>query len=293
MQTLESGPAKLLDYLQLMRVDRPIGCFLLLWPTLWALWFAGKGNPDPTIVVIFLLGTYVMRAAGCIINDIADRNVDPHVHRTRNRPLARGVIRVAHAAVLFILLLGIAFLLVLQLNFETIRVAFIAAAVAVVYPYLKRFTHLPQLVLGIAFSMGIPLAYTALTGHIPDIAWMLFAANFLWIVAYDTQYAMADRRDDLLIGVKSTAILFGRFDKLIVGVLHLATLVLLAVFGLMNTMSWHYYLGLLMASGFAVYQQYLCKDNLPERCFRAFQNNNWFGAMVFTGIVLSFMQSKH
>ncbi|MCY3769810.1 MAG: 4-hydroxybenzoate octaprenyltransferase [Gammaproteobacteria bacterium] len=293
MQTLESGPAKLLDYLQLMRVDRPIGCFLLLWPTLWALWFAGKGNPDPTIVVIFLLGTYVMRAAGCIINDIADRNVDPHVHRTRNRPLARGVIRVAHAAMLFILLLGIAFLLVLQLNFETIRVAFIAATVAVVYPYLKRFTHLPQLVLGIAFSMGIPLAYTALTGHIPDIAWMLFTANFLWIVAYDTQYAMADRRDDLLIGVKSTAILFGRFDKLIVGVLHLATLVLLAVFGLMNTMSWHYYLGLLMASGFAVYQQYLCKDNLPERCFRAFQNNNWFGAMVFTGIVLSFMQSKH
>ncbi len=290
MQTLESGPPRLLDYLQLMRVDRPIGCFLLLWPTLWALWFAGKGNPDPTIVMIFLLGTYVMRAAGCVINDIADRKVDPHVNRTKNRPLARGVIRVAHARVLFMVLLVIAFLLVLQLNRETIRVAVIAATVAVVYPYLKRFTHLPQLVLGIAFSMGIPMAYTALTGEIPDIAWVLFAANFLWIVAYDTQYAMADRQDDLLIGVKSTAILFGRFDKRIVGGLHGATLVLLAVFGGMNDMSWHYYLGLLLASGFAIYQQYLCRDGLPERCFQAFLNNNWFGAMVFMGIVLGFMQ---
>ncbi len=290
MQTLESGPPRLLDYLQLMRVDRPIGCFLLLWPTLWALWFAGKGNPDPTIVMIFLLGTYVMRAAGCVINDIADRKVDPHVSRTKNRPLARGVIRVAHARVLFMVLLVIALLLVLQLNRETIRVAVIAATVAVVYPYLKRFTHLPQLVLGIAFSMGIPMAYTALTGQIPDIAWVLFAANFLWIVAYDTQYAMADRQDDLLIGVKSTAILFGRFDKWIVGGLHVATLVLLAVFGGMNDMSWHYYLGLLLASGFAIYQQYLCRDGLPERCFQAFLNNNWFGAMVFMGIVLGFMQ---
>ena len=279
-----------MDYLQLMRVDRPIGCFLLLWPTLWALWFAGKGNPDPTIVMIFLLGTYVMRAAGCVINDIADRKVDPHVSRTKNRPLARGVIRVAHARVLFMVLLVIALLLVLQLNRETIRVAVIAATVAVVYPYLKRFTHLPQLVLGIAFSMGIPMAYTALTGQIPDIAWVLFAANFLWIVAYDTQYAMADRQDDLLIGVKSTAILFGRFDKWIVGGLHVATLVLLAVFGGMNDMSWHYYLGLLLASGFAIYQQYLCRDGLPERCFQAFLNNNWFGAMVFMGIVLGFMQ---
>ena len=290
MQTLESGPPRLLDYLQLMRVDRPIGCFLLLWPTLWALWFAGKGNPDPTIVMIFLLGTYVMRAAGCVINDIADRKVDPHVSRTKNRPLARGVIRVAHARVLFMVLLVIALLLVLQLNRETIRVAVIAATVAVVYPYLKRFTHLPQLVLGIAFSMGIPMAYTALTGQIPDIAWVLFAANFLWIVAYDTQYAMADRQDDLLIGVKSTAILFGRFDKWIVGGLHVATLVLLAVFGGMNDMSWHYYLGLLLASGFAIYQQYLCRDGRPERCFQAFLNNNWFGAMVFMGIVLGFMQ---
>ena len=290
MQTLESGPPRLLDYLQLMRVDRPIGCFLLLWPTLWALWFAGKGNPDPTIVMIFLLGTYVMRAAGCVINDIADRKVDPHVSRTKNRPLARGVIRVAHARVLFMVLLVIALLLVLQLNRETIRVAVIAATVAVVYPYLKRFTHLPQLVLGIAFSMGIPMAYTALTGQIPDIAWVLFAANFLWIVAYDTQYAMADRQDDLLIGVKSTAILFGRFDKWIVGGLHVATLVLLAVFGGMNDVSWHYYLGLLLASGFAIYQQYLCRDGLPERCFQAFLNNNWFGAMVFMGIVLGFMQ---
>ena len=231
-----------------------------------------------------------MRAAGCVINDIADRKVDPHVSRTKNRPLARGVIRVAHARVLFMVLLVIALLLVLQLNRETIRVAVIAATVAVVYPYLKRFTHLPQLVLGIAFSMGIPMAYTALTGQIPDIAWVLFAANFLWIVAYDTQYAMADRQDDLLIGVKSTAILFGRFDKWIVGGLHVATLVLLAVFGGMNDVSWHYYLGLLLASGFAIYQQYLCRDGLPERCFQAFLNNNWFGAMVFMGIVLGFMQ---
>ena len=270
-----------------MRMDRPIGTFLLLWPTLWALWLAGRGQPDPDTVVLFIVGTFVMRAAGCVVNDFADRKYDPHVKRTRDRPLATGEATATQAILLFTGLLCIAFLLVLKLNWLTVLLAFPAVVIVIVYPFTKRVTQLPQLVLGVAFSWGIPMAYAALTHTLPLEVWWVFAANFCWIVAYDTQYAMVDRDDDLAVGVKSTAILFGRFDNLIVGLFHGAALVLLALFGWYKALSWHYYLGLLLAVCFAVYQQGLCKERRREHCFRAFLNNNWFGAMVFLGIVLS------
>ena len=275
-----------LPYIQLTRIDRPIGSFLLLWPTLWALWLAGHGAPDPTIVLIFLLGTLVMRAAGCIINDYADRNLDPYVERTKNRPLASGAISAVNALALFAILILIAFGLVLLLNALSLYMSFIAVALAIIYPFSKRVTHLPQCVLGLAFSMGIPMAYAALTHEIPTEAWYLFLANFMWIVAYDTQYAMADRNDDLLIGIKSTAILFGKYDNLIIGILHGASLALIGWIACMYSVSWHFFLFLLFACVFAVYQQYLCKDREPDKCLAAFLNNNWLGAMIFCGLLL-------
>ena len=273
-------------YIQLMRMDRPIGTFLLLWPTLWALWLAGNGQPDPTIVIIFVLGTIVMRAAGCVINDYADRNLDPHVERTMNRPLANGTLSTAQALVLFSLLLCIALVLVALLNPLARYLSVIAALLAVLYPFSKRFTHFPQCILGLAFSMGIPMAYAALMETIPLEAWILFAANFLWIVAYDTQYAMVDRDDDLLIGVKSTAILFGKFDNIAIAVLQAGAVALLVLVGWLSDLSWHFYIGLSIAIILMVYQQYLCRERVRENCLRAFLNNNWIGAVVFFGIVL-------
>ncbi len=278
-------------YIQLMRMDRPIGTFLLLWPTLWALWLAGEGRPDPTIVIIFILGTIVMRAAGCVINDYADRNLDFHVERTRNRPLANGTLTTGQALVLFVMLLCIALILVLQLPALAIYLSIVAALLAILYPFSKRFTNLPQCILGLAFSMGIPMAYAALTGHLPFEAWILFIANFLWIVAYDTQYAMVDRDDDLLIGVKSTAILFGRYDNRVIGLLQVSAIAILTMVGWMNGLSWHFYLGILFAVLLAGYQQHLCKDRVRENCLRAFLNNNWIGAIVFFGIVLGLIKS--
>ena len=276
-------------YLRLTRMDRPIGAFLLLWPTLWALWLAGDGRPDVAVVVIFIAGTFVMRAAGCVVNDYADRHIDPQVKRTRNRPLASGELSVRQGLGALALLLLLAFLLVLQLNRHAQLLSLFAVFIAAVYPFTKRFTHLPQLVLGVAFSWGIPMAYAALTGALPSEAWLLFAANFFWIVAYDTQYAMVDRDDDLSIGVKSTAILFGRYDNFIIGLLHLACLTLLAALGWQRGFfeSWPYSLGLGLALGFAAYQQTLTKTRDRDDCLRAFLNNNWFGAAVFFGIVLA------
>lgn len=274
-------------YLRLMRMDRPIGAFLLLWPTLWALWLADNGRPEPNIVIIFIAGTFLMRAAGCIINDYADRKYDLHVERTRGRPLATGELSVTEASALFLGLLACAFLLVLLLNDLTIKLSFFAVFIAILYPFVKRFSHLPQMVLGIAFSWGIPMSYTAVTQTLPFEAWLVFVANFCWIVAYDTQYAMVDRDDDLRIGVKSTAILFAKRDTLIIGLLQITTLVLMAWLGWQKALSWHYYLGLILALSFVFYQQYLCKNRSREGCFKAFLNNNWFGAMVFFGIVLS------
>ena len=282
------GP-RIRAYLQLMRMDRPIGAFLLLWPTLWALWIAGDGQPHAGVVLIFIAGTFAMRAAGCVINDYADRDFDGHVDRTSNRPLATGALTVSQALICFTALLVIALLLVLQLNRATIQLSVFGALVAIAYPFAKRVTNLPQLVLGVAFSWGIPMAFTALTGQTSLVAWLLFIANFAWIVAYDTQYAMADREDDLKIGVKSTAILFGRYDNLIVGLLHLTTLSILTAIGVSLDLNPAFYVGLLFAATFAGYQQWLCKDRDRQRCFQAFLNNNWFGAMVFAGIVLGQM----
>ena len=272
--------------LRLMRMHRPIGALLLLWPTLWALWLAGDGRPDAAVVAIFIAGTLVMRAAGCVVNDYADRHIDLRVARTRDRPLARGELTLRQAAIVFALLLLVAFGLVLLLNRLAQLLSLFAVFIAILYPFTKRFTHLPQLVLGVAFSWGIHLAYAALNGALPAEAWWLFAANFAWIVAYDTQYAMADREDDLRIGVKSTAILFGRYDTLMVGVLHLTSLVLLALIGNWRGLPWPFYLTLALALGFAAWQQYLCKDRDRDRCLRAFLNNNWFGAVVFLGLVV-------
>ena len=279
-------------YLQLMRVHRPIGTFLLLWPTLWALWLAGKGQPEPTIVVIFILATIVMRAAGCVINDYADCNLDQHVQRTKNRPLTTGALTSTQALRLFILLIGIALVLVLQLNALTIYLSIIAALFTIIYPFAKRFTHLPQCVLGLAFSMSIPMAYAALTESLIFETWVLFAASVLWTIAYDTQYAMVDRDDDVLIGIKSTAILLGRFDNLAIGLLHSVAISLLAILGWMNQLTWHFYLALALAAGLATYQQSLCKDRIREKCLQAFVNNNWIGALVFLGIVLGLIQSN-
>jgi 4-hydroxybenzoate polyprenyltransferase len=282
---------KLTAYIQLARADRPIGTFLLLWPTLWALWLAGSGQPDADIVIIMVAGTFVMRAAGCVVNDYADRNLDPHVERTLSRPLAAGTLSTTEALGLFILLLAIALVLVLQLNKLAIYTSFFALGIALIYPFTKRFTDLPQCVLGIAFSMGIPMAYAALTNSIPMEAWLLFAANFCWIVAYDTYYAMADRDDDTFIGVKSTAILFGKADRLIIGLLQLVALIVLAYIGSQRSLNWHYFLGLVGAACFAVYQQVITHDRDPQRCFQAFLNNNWFGAVIYCGLVLSLMDN--
>ncbi|MGR3913325.1 MAG: 4-hydroxybenzoate octaprenyltransferase [Gammaproteobacteria bacterium] len=273
--------------IHLMRLHRPIGALLLLWPTLWALWLAGDGRPDATIVAIFIAGIWVMRAAGCVINDFADRNIDAHVWRTRDRPLARGEASPHLALLLFALLLLPALALALQLNREAQLLALPAAAIAVIYPFTKRITHLPQLALGVAFSWGIPMAYAAQLASLPGEAWWLFAANFAWVVAYDTQYAMADREDDLRIGVKSSAILFGRHDNRIIALLHLACLALLAHIAWQRALHWQFYAALAFALGCAAYQQHLCKTRERERCLRAFLNNNWFGAAIFCGLALA------
>ena len=275
-------------YLKLTRFNRPIGAFLLLWPTLWALWLAGDGAPDARIVGIFIVGTFLMRAAGCVINDYADRRIDGAVVRTRERPLARGELSVRQAFFAFAVLLSGAFLLVLQLNFAAQIWAAIAVAIVVAYPFAKRVTHLPQLVLGVAFSWGIPMAYAAVGGEVPAQAWILFAANFAWVVAYDTQYAMADREDDLRIGVKSTAILFGDHDTKIIAALQIAALIILAAIGINRELSATFYLALAAAAAFAAYQQHLCKNRKPDQCLRAFKNNNWLGGVIFAGFVVGF-----
>lgn len=262
---------------------------LLLWPTLWALWLAGDGKPEPTIVLILVAGTWVMRAAGCVVNDYADRNFDPHVARTRTRPLADGSLTATKAAVVCLLLLLIALWLVTRLNGLSILLAVVALAVVVVYPFTKRFTHLPQMVLGVAFSMGIPIAYAALTGKLPPECWLLFAANYLWIVAYDTYYAMTDIQDDLMIGIKSTAILFGRADRSIILFLQCASLAILALIGFNREISWHFFVGVLGAAGLVAYQQAITRTREPKKCLAAFLNNNWYGAMVYGGILLGEM----
>lgn len=262
---------------RLMRADRPIGSLLLGWPTLVALLIAGEGNPPLRTVALFMLGVFVMRSAGCVINDYADRNFDGHVQRTRLRPLAAGEMKPWQALVLFVVLLAIALVIVLQFNTATILMSVAAAAVATLYPFCKRFTQLPQVVLGVAFSFGVLMPFTALDQGLPLVAWILFAANVAWTVAYDTEYAMADRPDDLKIGVKSTAILFGGYDKLAIAILQLTTLALLVWLGYLLHFSWAYWAGLVVIALLFIWQHYLIWYREPQRCFQAFLHNNNVG----------------
>ena len=277
---------RLRQYALLMRLDRPIGILLLMWPTLWGLWFAAHGIPQTPVFLVFVIGVVLMRSAGCVINDYADREFDPHVERTRHRPLAAGRISRHEAITLFIVLCLVAFALVLTMNRLTVLLSFAGAALAATYPFMKRYTHLPQFFLGAAFGWSIPMAFAAETGGVPAIAWLLFAANVSWAVAYDTAYAMVDREDDLKVGVKSTAILFGDQDRLLIGVFHLVCLLLLAWAGILANLGFLYFAGLLIALSFAGYQQWLIRERQGPGCFRAFLNNNWFGAAVFLGLAL-------
>jgi 4-hydroxybenzoate polyprenyltransferase len=275
-------------YGRLMRLNRPIGTFLLLWPTLWALWLATAGHPTAKLFTVFVAGVFVMRAAGCIINDYADRDFDPHVARTRQRPLATREVSVKEALVLFVLLGLVALDLVLMLNVLCLELALVGLVLAVSYPFMKRYTYLPQPYLGLAFGWGIPMAYAAATGAVPTEAWLIFIANILWATVYDTLYAMVDRQDDLKIGVKSTAILFGPMDRAIIAVLQVLLMLNLALIGTRLQLNGAYYVGLAFAACFALYEQYLIRKREPEKCFQAFLNNNWFGAAVFAGILLNY-----
>jgi 4-hydroxybenzoate polyprenyltransferase len=272
-------------YWRLMRFDRPIGILLLLWPTLWALWIAGDGAPSLKNVMIFCAGVVVMRAAGCIMNDVADRDFDPHVERTRGRPLAAGELTTRQALGAFGLLMLIALGLVLMTNALTVKLAFAGAALAASYPFFKRVTHLPQIVLGIAFGWGMVMAFAAETNGIPVVAWWLLAINVLWSVIYDTLYAMVDREDDASIGIKSTAILLGRHDLLALRLLKAAMLALLVLLGMRLGLAWPWYLAVAISAGLFTLQQVWVRDRDRDACFRAFLNNNWVGLALFAGLL--------
>jgi len=285
LATPRSWRMRLHAYAQLMRLDRPVGIWLLLWPTLWALWFAARGLPPLWLLGVFVAGTVLMRSAGCVINDYADRGFDPYVERTKLRPLAAGRASPREALVLFVVLCLLALLIATPLNAESLWLAVPAAVLAASYPFAKRFHSLPQAHLGLAFSWGIPMAYAATRSHVPwREAGMLMAANVCWVIAYDTLYAMSDRQDDLKIGVKSSAILFGRFDRLIVALLQIATLWLLAQVGLEADQTWPYFAGLGVAAVLAIHEQWMVRSREPQACFKAFLHNVGFGAAVFAGI---------
>lgn len=276
-------------YWRLMRFDRPIGILLLLWPTWWSLLIAGNGRPSLKNILIFTAGVIVMRAAGCVMNDIADRNYDPHVARTRNRPLASGELQPRQAFTVFALLMLAALGLVLMTNLLTIMLATAGALLAASYPFFKRFTHLPQVVLGIAFGWGIPMAFAAETGAVAGIAWVLLTVNIIWAVIYDTLYAMVDRDDDLAIGVKSTAILFGRHDLLVVRILMLAMILLLLFLGRHYHLTWPWFAGVAIAGALFARQQWIIRRRERELCFKAFLNNNWVGLAIFLGLAGHFV----
>ena len=285
---------KLKLYAELIRLNRPIGIYLLLWPTLWALWFAAKGIPDIKILIVFSLGVAIMRSAGCAINDYADRHIDLHVARTKDRPITSGKITAKEALGVFAVLILIAFLLALQLNQSTILLSIVALILAATYPFMKRYHHFPQVHLGAAFAWAVPMSYTAITQNPPPLdAWLLFIAAMFWTTAYDTQYGMVDREDDLKIGVKSTAILFGQYDNIINGTLQVLSLILITVVGILNQRGMIFYTSVLVASGFIIYQQYLTKDREPAKCLQAFLNNNWLGMIIFIGIALDFLVTSN
>ncbi len=277
--------SKLSLYAQLIRFDKPIGTYLLLWPTLWALTIAAQGAPDGWLLFVFVCGVFLMRSAGCAINDYADRDLDLNVARTRERPLTSGKITTSEALVVFAVLALLAFLLVLSLNRFTILLSFAGILLAASYPYMKRFHYLPQVHLGLAFGWAVPMAFAAQTEALPKQAWLLYVATILWAVAYDTMYSMVDRDDDLKLGVKSTAILFGDYDRLMVGLFQLMFVIALVLIGLDLGFSGFYYLGLSAAALLLIYQQFLMADRVPAHCFLAFLNNHWVGAAVFLGII--------
>nr|WP_127958807.1 4-hydroxybenzoate octaprenyltransferase [Serratia microhaemolytica] len=276
-------------YCHLMRLDRPIGSLLLLWPTLWALWLAAQGIPPLSVLFTFVVGVFLMRAAGCVVNDYADRRFDGHVKRTANRPLPSGRISENEAKLLFILLLLVAFLLVLTLNRMAIALSVIGVALAWIYPFMKRLTHAPQLILGMAFGWAIPMAYAAVSESLPFSCWLLFLANLCWTVAYDTLYAMVDRDDDVKIGVKSTALLFGRYDRLIIALLQLATFLLMLWVGYLMALTVWFYCCLMLVGLLFVYQQQQIVHRERMACFNAFMNNNYVGLLLFIGIALSYL----
>lgn len=275
-------------YWRLTRADRPIGIYLLLWPALWALWFAADGVPPLWVLLVFVAGTALMRSAGCAINDYADRHIDGYVERTAQRPLATGQVSPREAVGVFVALSLVSFALVLTLNALTIAHSFVAVGLAALYPFTKRHTHMPQLFLGLAFGWAVPMAFTAVQGSIPPLAWVLFAATVVWALIYDTMYAMVDRDDDLAIGVKSSAILFGRFDRLVIAVLQVGMLGLLWWAGQMGGRGALYHLGLAVAAGLFVYHQRLIRDRERSACFRAFLNNHYVGMAVFVGLFADF-----
>jgi 4-hydroxybenzoate polyprenyltransferase len=276
------------QYWLLARFDRPIGILILLWPALWALWVASNGQPDTLVLKVICAGVILMRAAGCVINDYADRDFDPHVERTKQRPIAAGKVTPKEALIFFIVLTLIAFALVLLLNTYTILLSFVGAFLAASYPFMKRYTQLPQAYLGIAFGWAVPMSFSAQMNAIPAVAWVMYLAVILWALVYDTMYAMVDKDDDIKIGVKSTAILFGQYDRHIMAVLQIIIIGLLITVGIMQHSGLAYYIGLLVAAGLSVYQQILIVNRDKALCFKAFLNNNWFGLAVFIGLAVDY-----
>jgi len=274
--------------MKLARLDKPIGIYLVLWPTLWALWLAAEGIPSLKVLVIFVAGSILMRSAGCVINDFADRNIDGDVERTKGRPLVTGEISTKGALVFFCLLCLLSFLLVLQTNELTIYLSFGAVILASVYPFMKRYTYLPQVVLGAAFAWSVPMAFAAQTNEIPQLVWLVYIATLLWTVAYDTMYAMVDREDDIKLGVKSTAILFGHADRAIVAFLQVLVILTLCLIGEKAKLGQFYLLSVVVASTLFVYQQHLIRFRDRDSCFQAFLNNNWVGLCIFIGLVLDY-----
>jgi 4-hydroxybenzoate polyprenyltransferase len=269
-------------------MHKPIGILLLLWPMYWALWIASNGKPDILVFIVFTLGVVMMRSAGCVINDYADRKVDPHVARTKDRPIATGQVKPVEALQLFAALIVLSFLLVLLMNPLTVWLSFGGVFLAALYPFMKRHTHLPQVFLGAAFGWAVPMVYAAQTNTVPALAWLLFVTTVVWAVIYDTMYAMVDRDDDLKIGVKSTAILFGELDKVMIGFFQILFFIALMLIGQKAELGVVYFAGVFIAFLFALYHQFLIKDRLPAKCMAAFLNNNWLGLSVFVGVALDY-----
>jgi len=279
---------QLRNYGKLMRIDKPIGIWLLLWPTLWALWLASEGHPHQGLFVVFILGVFVMRSAGCVLNDYVDRKIDPYVERTRTRPIASGAVAPGEALILFVALSLIAIGLATMLNRPARLLAIVAAGLTIAYPFIKRFVSIPQFVLGTAFGWAIPMAFAAQTGQTPQLAWLVFGAAVIWAVIYDTFYAMVDREDDRKLGIKSTALLFGDVDLFVIAGLQILMLSALVFIGLLAELGLWYYLSVAGAAGLMAYHQWLARDRQPAGCFAAFLHNHNIGLVIFIGIVLNY-----